>query len=280
MDLRQLRFTASNAAVANARNEKHQFALGHAMMIYRPNALYSMIPKNACSTMRLSIALANGAIDDTRHWKWIHHNNDAFVPSSRDLATVSYRFVILRCPYARLVSCFLDKFVSRSTSAWKFKELVESAEDIDLPRLTFRQFCVHLADQRVRNADHHWRPQSQFLLYRDYTRIFCVEDFATLRDELKRKIGFDIVDARPLAKHDSSHFKTLPQTKSFADTEIWQIESMMMSGLRPDPASFYDDDLRELAAATYHQDFRLYREHFPGKGMFEVQPSGITAAAV
>lgn len=236
------------------------------MAIYGPNAVYSMIPKNGCSTLRLSIALANGAIDNLVHWRWIHQNNETFRPTLRELATASFTFGFLRCPYRRLVSCFLDKFVSRRPDAWQFHEAAGMSGD--LARLTFRGFCAELAKPQVRHANAHWRPQVDFLVYKNYDQLFCVEDFEAAAQVLERKIGLKIVDSRPLVRHDASQYRILPPAKSFADTEIWQIEAMMISGLRPDPASFFDSDLLELVAAAYFEDFRLYRCLFRDKGLF------------
>ena len=77
-------------------NQQHIFAHTNALQIYDSSAIYSMIPKNGCTTMRLSIALANGAIADRSDWEWIHLNNDSFRPSFKDLALASYRFTVLR----------------------------------------------------------------------------------------------------------------------------------------------------------------------------------------
>ena len=67
-------------------NPKHNFAHIHAIQIFDSNAIYSMIPKNGCTTMRVSIALANGAIADASQWEWVHLNNDSFRPSLKELA--------------------------------------------------------------------------------------------------------------------------------------------------------------------------------------------------
>ena len=44
-------------------NPFHAFAASHALRIFHTNAIYSFIPKNGCSTMRLSLAVANGCIE-------------------------------------------------------------------------------------------------------------------------------------------------------------------------------------------------------------------------
>ena len=48
------------------QNIGHQFAARHALNIYKSSSIYSFIPKCACSTMRLSLAKANGLIDDVK----------------------------------------------------------------------------------------------------------------------------------------------------------------------------------------------------------------------
>ncbi|MCB1378051.1 MAG: sulfotransferase family 2 domain-containing protein [Alphaproteobacteria bacterium] len=236
-----------------------------------------MIPKNACSTMRLSIALANGAIGDAEDWRWIHRNNKTFRPSLRELATVDYCFTFLRCPYSRLVSCFLDKIVSRRPDAWHFHEL--TGEIVDLPRLTFRRFCQEMMRPQIKHNNIHWRPQVDFLVYKTYDDLFSVEDFATASAALRDKIGLEIIDSRPMVRHDSSHYKLLPASKSFADTEIWQIEAIMLNGMRPNPVSFYDDELRSVVALAFAEDLKLYRCLFDGFGLFDAPKDKLEATA-
>lgn len=267
---RTLRYAANGQLMALATNPQHDLAHNHSLAVYGADAVYSMIPKNACSSLRLSIAMANGAIDNEASWRWIHSNNLTFKPTLKDLATAKYTFTFLRCPYARLVSCFLDKMVSRTADAWQFHKLIDEA--LPLPRLTFRRFCTEMAAPKVKHANIHWRPQVDFLVYKTYDNLFCVEDFASAAAKLDEKIGLRLIDSRPLVKHDSSHFRILPFSKSFADTEVWQLEAMMMKGIRPNPMSFYDDGLRDLVATAYAEDFRLFRQLFSGKGLFDAPP--------
>lgn len=269
MPNRVLRYAASALSLPLARNPQHGLAHDHAVSIFGGDAVYSMIPKNACSTLRLSIALHNGVIGDARDWHWIHQNNATFRPELRQLMGATYTFAVLRCPYARLVSCFLDKFVSRSPEAWAYRAMLD--DEPNLARLSFRAFCAALASPRVKHGNIHWRPQVDFLVYRDYDDLFCVEDMGALEAALLSRLELALVDARPLVRHDASHYQMLPPSKSFADTEVWQIEGIMMSGLRPHPQSFYDDDLRALVEAAYVEDFRLYRMAFAGRGLFAAE---------
>ena len=93
------------------QNELYAFSLEHSLSIYPLDAVYTFIPKNACSTLRYSIAIANGFLGDISDIDWIHQNNPTFMSTQREVALASYTFVVLRCPYTRVASCFLNQVV-------------------------------------------------------------------------------------------------------------------------------------------------------------------------
>ena len=264
-----LRYGAAVHTSLIRANPQHSFAHTFAIHLYDSNAIYSMIPKNGCTTMRVSIARANGIISDAADWEWIHLNNDSFRPSLRDLATANYRFTILRCPYGRLVSCFLDKFVKRTPDSAQF--ITATKNSIDLETLTFRRFCEEIAKPSILRSNMHWRPQVDFLVYATYDDYFCFEAFSSIQPLLNSRIGLKLIDARPLAKHDLSHYKMVHATHSFADTPLAQVEAMLLNGFYPKPESFYDDELYKLIGNTYKSDFELYRWKCPGMGIMSDQ---------
>ncbi len=261
-----LRYGASSLGSIVRANPQHNFAHTHALLIYDSNAVYSMIPKNGCTTMRLSIALKNGAIADQSQWSWVHQNNDSFRPNLRELALAQYRFAILRCPYGRLVSCFLDKFVKRTPEAWQFQAVASGVPE--LGKLTFRKFCTEVVRPPIKTLNIHWRPQVDFLVYAAYDDYFCFENFGAIGAVLAEKTGMALVDARPFAKHDAGQLGELPGDSSFADTEVWRIETILMGGLCPAPERFFDDELKDTIARAYMADFKLYRQNFAGHGLF------------
>lgn len=125
-----------------SRNNEFQFALRHTLQIYTSNAIYSFIPKNACSTMRYSIAKTNGFIEGEKDINWIHNNNKTFNSDLKSLIVADYTFVILRCPYSRLASVFLDKFVKQTPDVFKYHSMTgRKTNPLDL---TFRQFVNSL----------------------------------------------------------------------------------------------------------------------------------------
>jgi len=63
MAARALRY-ASSDLTALALNDRHNFAMDYAISIFPINGIYSFIPKNACSSLRWSAAVANGCCSE------------------------------------------------------------------------------------------------------------------------------------------------------------------------------------------------------------------------
>ncbi|HFU75986.1 MAG TPA: hypothetical protein ENK66_07045, partial [Arcobacter sp.] len=220
------------------QNGQHNFAMNHSMRIYQSNALYSCIPKNGCSTLRLSVAITNGCIDGIEQGHWIHANNHTFNASLAEAIKVEYTFVVLRCPFRRLASVFLDKFVSKKPDAWQFRNILKRSFELD--NLTFREFVSLIKDNKMLLHNIHWRPQVSFLIYKNYSDYFCLEEFPKAVEILKSKIGFDVVDARKLTNHGTDSYKML-NDKCYADTMAFDIAVMKRDTLCPSHASLYDD---------------------------------------
>jgi hypothetical protein len=250
---RLLRF-ARRGDGALAGNHAHQFALNYAMCIYRPAAVYSFIPKNACSTLRFSIALTNGCIAGDADVNWVHENNQTFKPSLAELATAKYTFAVLRDPFRRLASCFLDKIVDKRPEAWRFQAFADYAVDLD--KLNFRAFVDRLPSMVRKNP--HWRPQSDFLIYEDYDDWFCVEDFGRAVETLRDKIGFSVKDTRHLIGHSAYGHTFVDRVESFADMPVHEIADMKRRRELPAIERMFDDKVIAAVRSAYADDFAIY----------------------
>ncbi len=255
---RLLRYSRTSYGNLN-ENPQHRFAQRFALNIYPSGAIYSFIPKNACSTMRTSLAIANGCIKDPTDFNWIHQNNDTFSASLPELAKAKYTFTILRCPYARLLSVYLDKFVERNVEAWKYVNLHQRAIDID--DITFEFFVKSIAREAVRNSDIHWMPQTSFLVYEDYDDYFALEQYAGMAEVLQDKIGLELVDARPLTKHGTSGYRKLRKKEPYR-LEPFELLQKKRQGFLPEPASMFSDEMARCVQRAYKQDIALYRKKF------------------
>ncbi|MEM8820727.1 MAG: sulfotransferase family 2 domain-containing protein, partial [Pseudomonadota bacterium] len=201
---RLLRYAASGRE-ALADNARHSFAADHALIVYRTGAIYSMIPKNACTSFRYSLALANGCIDGPEDFAWIHRNNRTFAASPREIACAPFTFVVLRDPLARLASVYLDKIVSRREQFWG---LFDTMKDVTNPdAVTFRKFVDALTEPFVIGLDIHWRRQANFLVYRDYDLYLDFDEIAEGAAAVAERAGMEFFDTRELAGHDNARFE-------------------------------------------------------------------------
>jgi hypothetical protein len=261
---RLLNFARADHCVLR-QNGKHQFAASHALKLFRSNAVYTLIPKNACSTMRLSLAIANCCIPDASHVGWIHDNNDTFQASLEDLILARYTFVILRDPFARLASCFLDKIASKAFPAQRLQELAETMPEPD--DVCFADFVESLDDATVLAGNMHWRPQTDFLVYDRYDDYFSVENFGEATAALSDRAGLEIVDARALTSHGLDHYDLLPACLDHSRTPVRELARLQRDGRCPDPRSLYTKPLADRVAQLYAADMKLYADAI-GPSMF------------
>ncbi len=243
-----------------SRNHEFQFAANHALSLYQGNSIYSFIPKNACSTLRLSLAVHNGFVNNLEDFNWIHDNNDTFKASIQNLVLANYTFVILRCPFARLVSAYLDKIVRLTVNAWSIARA--NNHNIEPYKLTFYQFVKMMTKPRLRNSDIHWRAQTDFLVYDKYDDYFCLENFGQAIVTLKSKIGLEVIDARKFANHGNSHLNEIVTSQKSWDISALELLNLKVQGQRPTYVSFYSEELICDVKEAYKNDIQLYSELF------------------
>jgi hypothetical protein len=255
---RRLRY-AKSSLITLARNPQHQLAAHHALRVFHSRSVYSFIPKNACSTMRLALAIENGCIPDASHIGWIHDNNSTFSADLEGLLTAEYTFVILRSPFTRLASTYLDKITGRWPDMWNLLAMGGYATDPD--SLSFRKFVETICRPGVFRSNIHWRPQVDFLVYEEYDDYISYENFAFEKARIEERAGIHIVDARDKTRHGNDRY-TLVSDRSFCDATPFEIRTMRHEGLSPSHESLYDDAIRTVVANHYAEDLKLYEAVF------------------
>ena len=259
MKRREFMHTSSSTGPL-AQNQSHNFALGQTMRIYSASACYTWIPKNACSTMRFSVAVANGCISDISDINWIHANNKSFNVNTETAFLSDYTFVILRCPYQGIYSAFMDKFVNLDMQAWLFGNLRNRS--FHPHDLTFRTLLAELKKTPVSRYDIHLRHQSAFLLYKEYDDYFRLEDFPHAASTIERKTGISIIDTRDALRHDTAKLKVMPDFKDPMDIPVVEILEQKRQGNIPDPKAMFDEQIASEVKAMYAEDIALYERKF------------------
>ncbi|MAC77391.1 MAG: hypothetical protein CML66_04950 [Rhodobacteraceae bacterium] len=257
-------------AASVLKNEAFLFARRHAFAIYPQRAIYTFIPKNACSTLRFSVAVANGFLDAEADVNWIHANNDVFVASQDALGTCDYAFVVLRCPFRRLASAYLDKIVGGERHLRNvlpgperlvYRAFGRAALARRIQAMSFEDFLSRIAGQSRSEMDEHWRPQVDFLLFRRYDDYFALERFDRARARLGEK-GLKVMDTRTRLGHDTS--RLVHCEGDFAHVPAIEIKRRKDRGEVPEYRSLFSDRAIDMVREVYAEDIAFYRDRFGG----------------
>jgi UDP:flavonoid glycosyltransferase YjiC (YdhE family) len=264
---RQFRYArAGHGALSD--NAAHNFALSQTMMIFGANACYSWIPKNACSTLQFSVARANGCISELEDINWIHPNIQSFRADTQTAFRADYTFAILRCPFERLYSAYMDKLVNFDMPAWK---LYAGNQRRTHPHdLTFRGFVTGLAATKTNSFDMHWRPQSDFMLFKAYDDLFALENFDPFIATVKRRIGLEIVDTRQVIELDTSRAAVDDTIERPFDLPALDLLNLLKDGRRPAPRAMFDPEIVAAFKGVYKRDMSLYRRNFGASKLMDL----------
>jgi hypothetical protein len=256
-----------------AANGAHRLAAQHALVHYASGAVFTFIPKNACTSLRVSLAMANGVIANPADWGWVHHNNQTFAATLSELARAPRTAVVLRCPFSRLASSFLDKIVSRDREFWTLHRL--SRDTINPDSLTFRQFVNWISKPGFFRADIHWRPQVDFLVYQHYDDVFSMADMAGFAACFEHATGQPFIDARALSGHSTSIFVP-DEGGCHADTPLLDLLIAKSKGHLPQPRDLYDATLIAQVGQLYAKDIELHLDLIGPEGLLFPQSQGVS----
>ena len=241
------------------KNNEHIFARHHSLIHLKSNSACTWIPKNACSSLRYSMALGNGAISSPEDIDWIHQNNTTLSATNNQLLGANYAFIILRNPFKRLLSFFLDKICHGHHSAWDkstshAQQIFPLSEDD-----SFEDFVELIWNKPMTiGLDHHTKPQCDFLVYEEYDDYFAFEKMSQAAKSIHEKTGLEIVDSR---QYNSIHTtKDLVESDDFSpESPIKDIRSMISNGQRPSAQGMYSEQMIKRVATLYLGDLLLYR---------------------
>lgn len=268
--------------VALGKDERFQFARNHALSLYNKKIIYSYIPKNACSSFRYIISRENGCVSSPLELSRVQNNNSTFSATLEQLATANYTFVLLRCPYRRAVSAFLDK---STTEPWRFWRLRAGRHPdlrlilnkvssrvfntdrykfnaFDDGQFTFIDFLKSFQNIDRLNSDHHWRSQVDFMVYKNYDDVFCVERMDTCIAQFKKRTGIDYIDTRLHTNHSTSAIESVDYEGAF-DLSVRELRKMRESNKVPSLKSMLGEEAVCLIGSVYRDDIELYKRHYP-----------------
>jgi hypothetical protein len=132
--------------------------------------------------------------------------------------------------------------------------------------ITFDTFVRAMKNPVIRDANPHWRPQRDFLVYKQYDDYFCLEEFDKAIPRILEKIGMPIYDARRVTGHGLDKLELIDQG-NHGGLRASEILSMKLKGKCPSPRSLYNDELVAIVGEVFAEDIEVYARHFDRKGL-------------
>lgn len=247
--------------------------LKQAMMVDDRKVLYLPIGKNACSSLKTLVAELGGLPrlqpGDDIHVLLDKGPNNLFLlhRSETDIQTMLsdpswMRFAVLRAPYDRLVSVYVEKFVRHRTQAGvritidpvlKRALNKDHLTEEDYERgISFRMFAQDLMSEPIERLDPHWRPQSLFLDHINYTHLYTVDNLSVLKQDLEWHLGEKVVLPYKNAVRTRKHLaQDGPCVADLVPTDIEAAEHLPVE-------RYIDKELRAMLRPYYALDETLY----------------------
>jgi hypothetical protein len=243
---------------------------GSMMVSESHKLLYIPVAKCACTSLKsMMVKLAGIERPEIARELGVHFVTDRFntgvqlkdkpIELAREiLASDQYfKFSVIRDPFERLVSAYLEKFVYQRTAQRNLihtQELicdVQGTRDIDAKTgISFDQFVEYILRQDPYDLDPHWRPQYLYFLGVPHiSRIFRLENIRELEQHLQQNLGLTVQLGHANATSKSDVF--LPEASTLTASELDARESIH-------PDSFLSSAHADAIRRYYREDFEFY----------------------
>lgn len=282
MDLNHTnKFFARNLNVKSLKKHYHDFFKFYSfrsnVLFYKNlNISYNFIPKVACTTLKYSLGIANGTL---LPWENPHFDRvNECICLSQAIHSSATKLVVLRNPYTRIVSAYLNKIADpvewfaidltsqalselRGIDATRVQDVIQSGQT-----LSFQEFILFLSQREDMVLDTHWRSQISMLAFEEYDVTL---DFDRLEETwAKSQLSWiPLVSNRPHA----SDLLDMPKTEIISDNAVHLstlhgkelLNILSASENRPSKMDFFNDPkLKEVFESRFYDDVLLYKSSF------------------
>jgi hypothetical protein len=245
------------------------------MWVERFKLLYTPIAKNACTSLKsLMVKLSSDVVETEvpggQVHGWLDNTNSGLQLGDLQRTRMeeilsdpkAARVVVVRNPFDRLVSAYLEKFVANRMdpgSQFHTRTVVtamQSCAPNDEPdfeaSITFREFVEYIVSGSPENLDPHWCPQSRYLAGIDFQWIYDVDDLRPLLVDLER-LGVP-EQALSLPLHNRNRGEDRVELTGAMDLPA----NRLANRLDVATSSFFDARLSRLVRACFADDFALW----------------------
>ncbi|MFC1578879.1 sulfotransferase family protein [Pseudomonadota bacterium] len=266
----QARLEAASQIWPQRQGNGLRWPYGPMMVSERHKLFYIPVAKCACTSLKsMMVRLAAVAQAEIAMELGVHLVTDRFntgvqlkdkpIDRAREiLASADYfKFSVIRDPFERLVSAYLEKFVYKRHSERNLLHTrsvigaVQGTADIDLQRgISFDEFLEYILQHDPFDLDAHWRPQHLYFRGVPHiSRIFRLENISELEAYLLRhhRVKVKLGHENSTAKSDLA----LPEAPTLPAGEFDQLAAI-------DPDSFLRSQHVQAIRQYYREDFEFY----------------------
>lgn len=180
--------------------------------------------------------------------------------------------VISRNPYNRLVSGYIDKFLTGNFSLLPFCKNVMKyyeREMNDNRRISFQELVEYLQKQNIDNIDGHFASQISLINIDSNPELFKLEDINNIKDKLKligfentlenyRKIYLYGWQKENIKEAYKLHYKDYYIFDELRGYKPGYIDENGNNGIMPYYDNFYNEELRKKVYEIYKKDFKYF----------------------
>ncbi|MGB3511323.1 MAG: tetratricopeptide repeat protein [Microcoleaceae cyanobacterium] len=243
---------------------------------HKHKIIYCPIPKNACTLFKTIMV-------EHSHYgqKYKESSQDIHAFVGRNdievrLTDPSYmqnpdyfKFVILRNPFKRLVSAYLNLIGKRVKPISFACNLVKDVyRDLGMKpdiykSITFSQFIHYLVKTEDDRLNPHWRPQHTFLYLEgfqfDYIGQF--ENIAEVKKYVNKK--FDLKINEDWLKYKRTHYSNYKSENKLHEKYPQELRGLIKKlGGFPKSEQFYTPELEAMVRQKYAEDIKIYEREF------------------
>ena len=229
--------------------------------------IYCPIPKNSSTFFKTRLIEVNGDQELLLHSQlpvhtFLRRTPKYWIHDLQRLSEPDYlSFAIIREPLERVVSAYLNKFVSarrhhpiQVQATQSFMDLIDDSIDPERS-LTFRQFVRLICQQQDHELDKHWRPQTCFLQGQ-------VDSIGWLVPQNQLDRFYPVFESHlgtEISKTRSGNRTLYKRQEAGVDVTRLSPRRLRNLGWHPEKDQFLVPELRERLIVRYEEDLALFK---------------------
>ena len=178
------RSVATNLFVVRGERDAHEKGMLRCPILPKEKLAFVAIPKNAGTSIRVAFGIAQGFVRQGEIVKKVSSKPWPGVGSKAEIEALRnsgfLRFCVSRNPWERLVSCWQQKIMNRSSSSftWKTKNHGLFHAHMDFP--SFVEAALSVPEEK---ANRHYRSQVGFIMHKDTVLVDRILRFENLEED-------------------------------------------------------------------------------------------------